>query len=57
MRPKAKKEADNLNQNIKKLLEKYSKLKTQQLLTGEEDISGAQAALYSIVRQGKELTG
>ena len=58
MRPKAEKDTEDLYQNTRKLLENYTKLKTPQFLTGEEgESAGAQAALYSIVRQGQELTG
>ena len=59
MHPKEDKDTEDLYQSTRKLLANYTKLKTPQFLGGgyESKASDTQSALYSIVRQGQELTG
>ena len=56
MRPKQEKDTEDLYQTTRKLLENYAKLKSSQYLASDSALK-AQSALYSIVREGKELAG
>lgn len=56
MRPKQEKDTEDLYQTTRNLLENYAKLKSSQYLASDSTLK-AQSALYSIVREGKELAG
>lgn len=59
MRPKAEKDTEDLYQTTRNLLENLQKLRSAQYIGVQENESAyeTQAALYSIVRQGRELAG
>ena len=59
MRPKEQKDTEDLYMSTRKLLENFNKVKTSAYVTvpGRESSSEAQAAIYSIIREGRELAG
>ena len=58
MRPKQEQDTEDLYQSTRKLLENFQKIKTSAYVSSSTETgSEAQAALYSIVREGKELVG
>ena len=57
MRPKEEKDTEDLYMNTRKLLENFKKMKRSQYVTTQDSGKEAQAALYSIVREGREFAG
>ena len=57
MRPKDEQDTEDLYMNTRKLLENFKKMKRAQYVTTQDSGKEAQAALYSIIREGREFAG